>query len=160
MLAAGEDGPLGSLGPEPGDEAFGSLVMEGDSTRQLHSMLRDQHVVAGIGRGYADDALNRARLSPFASLRSLDAEERSRLLAAVRSVLDEALALERTREGGLSDAKLGGRFLVHNRHGEPCPNCKAPLLRVSFESHEIAYCKECQTKGRPLADRRLSRLLR
>ena len=160
VLAAGDDGPLGSLGPEPDSDAFTQLVRTDDSTRQLHTWLRDQHVVAGIGRGWADDALNRAGLSPFAAVRSLDPAARERLLDAVRSVLAEALALERQREGGLSEAKLGGRFAVHNRFGQPCPRCQEPLRRVSFESHEIAYCSTCQTHGKVLADRRLSRLLR
>ncbi len=83
-------------------------------------------MVAGIGRGWGDDILHRARLSPFASLGSLSDEERERLLAATTSVLAEALALERTRTGGLSEAKLGGRFAVHGRFGQPCPD---PWLR-------------------------------
>ncbi len=160
VLEAGDDGPTASLGPEPDSGEFEALVLEGTDNRHLHTMLRDQRVVAGIGRGYADDALNRAKLSPFASLRSLDPPARRRLLDAVRSVLDEALESERARSGGLSEPKLGDRFLVHNRTGQPCPNCGQPLRRVSFESHEIAYCPHCQTGGRVLADRRLSRLLR
>ncbi|HMD45325.1 MAG TPA: DNA-formamidopyrimidine glycosylase family protein [Acidimicrobiales bacterium] len=160
LLAAGDDGPLATLGPDPFDEAFADLLLHDDSTRHLHTLLRDQHFGSGIGRGYADDILNRARLSPFASLRALDTEQRQRLLDAVRSVLTEALEQEKTRTGGLSEARLGDRFLVHNRAGEPCPNCGEPLLRVSFDSHEVVYCKRCQTNGKTLADRRLSRLLR
>ncbi len=160
ILADGDDGPLATLGPEPDDPAFAELLLHGESTRHLHTMLRDQHTVAGIGRGYVDDALNRARLSPFASLNSLDGEERQRLLVTIRAVLAEALEGERRRTGGLSEAKLGGRFAVHNRVGQACPECGAPLLRVSYDAYEIVYCKDCQTKGRPLADRRLSRLLR
>ncbi len=160
VLAPGDDGPLGGLGPEPTDPAFEHLVMTDDSARHLHTWLRDQRTVAGIGRGYADDALNRAGLSPFASLRSLGPEDRRRLVEAVRTVLGEALAEERTRRGGLSEAKLGDRFAVHNRVGQPCPRCRGPLRRVSFESYEIAYCPSCQTGGKVLADRRLSRLLR
>ena len=119
-------------------------------------------MVAGIGRGWGDDILHRARLSPFATLRSLDAEERERLIAATRSVLDEALVLERTRTGGLSEAKLGGRFAVHGKFGTPCPtpDCGEDLRRVSFESYEMTYCANCQTGGKVLADRRLSRLLK
>jgi len=160
VLGPGDDGPLATLGPEPGDEAFAELIRHDDSTRQLHTLLRNQHVVAGIGRGHVDDALNRAGLSPFASLKGLTATQREDLLAAIGSILDEALAKERTRTGALSDAKLGGRFLVHNRTGEPCPRCGEPLHRVSFDSHEVVYCTHCQTKGKVLADRRLSRLLR
>lgn len=160
VLAPGDDGPMADLGPEPSDPAFADLVRHGDSTRRLHTWLRDQHVVAGVGRGHADDALWRARLSPFASLRSLDAEGRDRLLDAVRSVLDEALGQERRRTGALSEAKLGERFVVHRRAGQPCPRCGEPLLRVAYDSYEIDYCRVCQTKGRALADRRMSRLLR
>src|SRR6202042_320461 len=106
------DGPLEGLGPEPDSPAFAELIRTSTSGRRLHTDLRDQHVVAGIGRGWGDDILHRARLSPFATLGSLSAAQREELLAATRSVLDEALALERTRKGGLSEAKLGGRFAV------------------------------------------------
>jgi formamidopyrimidine-DNA glycosylase len=160
VLEQGDDGPLATLGPEPDDPEFERLFMEEDSTRHVHTLLRDQHFVAGVGRGYADDALNRAGLSPFAPLRSLSAEERRRLVDSVRSVLAEALERERTRTGALSEPRLGERFLVHNRVGEPCLHCGDTLRMVSFDSHEVVYCPTCQTKGKVLADRRLSRLLR
>lgn len=160
VLERGEDGPLATLGPEPDDPEFERLFLEGDSTRHVHTLLRDQHFVAGVGRGYADDALNRAGLSPFAALRSLSAAERRRLVESVRSVMAEALERERTRTGALSEARLGERFLVHNRVGEPCLHCGDTLRMVSFDSHEVVYCPTCQTKGKVLADRRLSRLLR
>jgi formamidopyrimidine-DNA glycosylase len=160
VLGAGDDGPLAVLGPEPDDPAFADVLLTDNSTRRIHTVLRDQRTLAGVGRGYADDALNRAGISPFAPLRSLTAAQRSRLVDAVRSVLDEALSEERGRTGGLSEPKLGLRFAVHNRVGHPCPRCGEPLLRVSYESHEIVYCRHCQTGGRTLADRRLSRILR
>jgi formamidopyrimidine-DNA glycosylase len=162
VLAPGDDGPLQGLGPEPGSAAFAELIRTSTSKRRLHSDLRDQKVVSGIGRGWGDDILHRARLSPFASLGSLDAEERERLLEATTAVLDEALALERTRAGGLSEAKLGGRFAVHGRFGQPCPTpgCGDSMRRVSFESYEMTYCASCQTGGKVLADRRMSRLLK
>jgi len=160
VLGPGDDGPLAVLGPEPDDPAFAEAIMTGDSNRHIHTVLRDQRTLAGVGRGYTDDVLNLVGISPFAPLRSLTSDQRSRLVAAVRSVLEAALDQERERTGGLSDPKLGLRFAVHNRVGQPCPRCGEPLLRVSFESHEIVYCKHCQTKGRALADRRLSRLLR
>jgi formamidopyrimidine-DNA glycosylase len=162
VLAAGEEGPLEGLGPEPDSDEFADLIRTSTSARRLHSDLRDQHVVAGIGRGWGDDILHRAHLSPFASLGSLRAEERERLLQSTRSVLAEALALERTRPGGLSEAKLGGRFAVHGRFGQPCPTpgCPEDLRRVSYESYEMAYCAACQTGGKILADRRMSRLLK
>jgi formamidopyrimidine-DNA glycosylase len=160
VLAAGDDGPLAGLGPEPGSPEFAAFIRTSTSGRRLHTDLRDQHVVAGIGRGWGDDILHRARLSPFATLGSLTAAERERLLSATTTVLDEALALERTRSGGLSEAKLGGRFAVHGRFGQPCPACGDEMRRVSYESYEMSYCASCQTGGKVLADRRLSRLLK
>jgi formamidopyrimidine-DNA glycosylase len=160
VLEKGDDGPLATLGPEPDDPEFERLFLEEQSGRHVHTLLRDQHFVSGVGRGYADDALNRARLSPFAPLKSLSVEERQRLVDSVRSVMAEALERERTRTGALSEPRLGERFLVHNRVGEPCLSCGDPLRMVSFESHEVVYCPTCQTKGKVLADRRLSRLLR
>jgi formamidopyrimidine-DNA glycosylase len=162
VLAPDDEGPLQGLGPEAGSEAFVGWVRTGTSTRRLHTDLRDQRVVAGIGRGWGDDILHAARLSPFASLGSLTADERERLIGATSEVLDAALALERQRPGGLSEAKLGGRFAVHGRFGQPCPTpgCADTLRRVSFESYEMTYCATCQTAGKVLADRRMSRLLK
>jgi formamidopyrimidine-DNA glycosylase len=161
MLAPGDEGPLAGLGPEPGSDEFAEFIRTSDSRRHLTTDLRDQHVVSGIGRGWGDDILHRAKLSPFASLHSLSPDQREALLTAATDVLAEALELERTREGGLSEAKLGGRFKVHNRVGEPCPTpCGDTLRRVSFESYEMSYCPTCQTGGKVLADRRLSRLLK
>ena len=161
MLAPGDDGPLSGLGPEPGSDEFAAFIRTSDSRRHLTTDLRDQHVVAGIGRGWGDDILHRAKLSPFASLRSLSPDQREALLTAANEVLAEALELERGRTGGLSESKLGGRFKVHGRFGEPCPTpCGDTLERVSFESYEMAYCPTCQTGGKVLADRRLSKLLK
>jgi len=161
VLAPGDEGPLAGLGPEPGSDEFAAFIRTSDSRRHLTTDLRDQHVVSGIGRGWGDDILHRAKLSPFASLHSLSPAQREALLSAATDVLAEALELERGREGGLSEAKLGGRFKVHGRVGEPCPSpCGDTLRRVSFESYEMAYCPTCQTGGKVLADRRLSRLLK
>ncbi|MGH8987511.1 MAG: DNA-formamidopyrimidine glycosylase family protein [Acidimicrobiales bacterium] len=159
VLAPGDEGPLATLGPEADSETFAGLLRHDRSPRRLYTWLRDQHVVAGIGRGYTDDALHRAQLSPFATVRSLEADARERLLAAIRTVLAEGLEAERGRRGGLSEPRLGGHFSIHGRAGEPCPRCGAVLRRVSFDSYEVAYCT-CQTGGTVLADRRLSRLLR
>jgi formamidopyrimidine-DNA glycosylase len=161
MFAPGDEGPLAGLGPEPGSDEFAEFIRTSESRRHLTTDLRDQHVVAGIGRGWGDDILHRAKLSPFASLRSLSAEQREALLTAATDVLAEALELERGRAGGLSESKLGGRFKVHGRFGEPCPTpCGDTLERVSFESYEMAYCPTCQTGGKVLADRRMSKLLK
>jgi formamidopyrimidine-DNA glycosylase len=159
VLPPGEEGPLDRLGPEPDHEAFAELILRGDDPRRVHTILRDQRTVAGIGRGYSDDVLHRARLSPYATLGSLDGPARRALLEAVRSVLEEALEVERRRRGGLP-TKLGDHFAVHNRYGEPCPRCGQDLRRVSYESHEVTYCPRCQTGGRVLADRRLSRIVK
>ncbi len=159
VLAEGDDGPLARLGPEPLSAKFEEWVLAEPDRRHLHSILRDQRTVAGIGRGYADDILHRARLSPFASLDRLSSAQRSALVDALASVLDEALAVERRRTGGLP-AQLGDRFTVHGRFGHPCPRCGDDLRRVSYEDYEVTYCPACQTGGRVLADRRLSRLVR
>ena len=159
VLAEGDEGPLAKLGPEPDSAAFERLVLGGDDARRVHTILRDQRTVAGIGRGYSDDVLHRARLSPYASLEKLDDRRRRELLEAVRGVLAEALEIERRRTGGLP-TKIGDHFTVHGRYGEPCPACGEDLRRVSYESHEVTYCPNCQTDGKVLADRRLSRLVR
>ena len=159
VLAEGDEGPLEKLGPEPDAPGFEDLVMHGDDTRRVHTILRDQRTVAGIGRGYSDDILHRAKLSPYAVLGALEPGQRRALLDAVGSVLAEALEVERRRTGGLP-TKLGDHFTVHGRYGTPCPVCGDDLRRVSYESHEVTYCPTCQTSGKVLADRRLSRLIR
>lgn len=159
VLHADDDGPLERLGPEPFSQEFADLVESSDDGRRLHTLLRDQRTVAGIGRGFADDILHSAEISPFASMKSLDANERKRLLDAVSRELQRGLAKERERSGGLP-VKMPGRFTIHGRFGDPCPRCGEPLGRVSYESHEIAYCPRCQTGGKLLADRRMSRLLK
>ena len=160
VLAPGDDGPLVKLGPEPDSDEFAELVLHGDDRRRVHTLLRDQRTVSGVGRGYADDALWRAQLSPYASLASLDDDSRARLLDAVRAVMRDGLERERTRTGGLSQPKLGEHFEVHARYGTPCPRCGEILRRVSYESHEVAYCPQCQTGDKVLADRRMSRLVK
>jgi formamidopyrimidine-DNA glycosylase len=159
VLPAGDEGPLAKLGPEPTSKELEELILTGTDNRRVHTILRDQRSVAGIGRGYSDDILHAAKLSPFASLSGLSIEERGRLIDAVRTVLDEALEVERRRSGGLP-TKLGDHFIVHNRSGTPCPRCGEDLRRVSYESHEVTYCPHCQTDGRRLSDRRMDRLIR
>jgi formamidopyrimidine-DNA glycosylase len=159
ILRQDDDGPLAKLGPDPFSEEFESLVLEGSDRRRVHTIFRDQRTVAGIGRGYADDILHRAKLSPYASLAQLTEGQRRTLLESVRDVLEQALDAERRRSGGLP-TKIGDHFAVHGRYGEPCPRCGADLRRVSYESYEVTYCPPCQTGGQILADRRLSRLVR
>jgi formamidopyrimidine-DNA glycosylase len=160
MLAPGDDGPLDRLGPEPDSDAFAALIRDGDDKRRIHTLLRDQHTVAGIGRGYSDDVLWRAKLSPYTTLTALDAEQRDALLRAIGDVLTDGLERERQRTGGLSENKLGEHFEVHGRWGTACPRCGTMLERISYESHEVTYCPACQTGGKTLADRRRSRLLK
>ncbi len=159
VLAPGDDGPLEKLGPEVLSDGFADWVRETDDPRRVHTILRDQRTVSGVGRGYSDDILHRARLSPYASLAKLTPDERETLLRATGEVMDEALAAERARTGGLP-TKIGDHFTVHGKYGEPCPRCGEDLRRVSYESHEVTYCPACQTDGRRLSDRRLDRLIR
>jgi formamidopyrimidine-DNA glycosylase len=159
ILTEGDDGPLAKLGPEVDSDEAAAWLRTSDDGRRVHTILRDQRTIAGIGRGYADDVLHRAMLSPYAILGKLSAQERESLVAAVHEVLAEALELERRRSGGLP-TKIGDHFTVHGRYGEPCPRCGADLRRVSYESHEVTYCPTCQTSGRRLNDRRIDRLVR
>jgi formamidopyrimidine-DNA glycosylase len=146
---------LAYLGPEADSLTAETLapILAADG-RRLHSLLRDQRAIAGIGRAWANEILNVARLSPYALSTQLSDEETGRLATAIRSELDRGLEL---RLGGASNEQV---YRVHDRLGEPCPNCGTPLARVDFEEHTIYYCPECQTGGRVLKDRRLSRLLR
>jgi formamidopyrimidine-DNA glycosylase len=159
VLAEGDDGPLATLGVEPFSDEYAALVLSGTDSRRVHTLLRDQRTVAGIGRGYSDDILHEARISPYAALAGLPETDRRALLAATHDVLTEGLEAERRRKGGLP-TRLGDHFTVHGRHGTPCPRCGADLRRVSYESYEVTYCPACQTDGKVLADRRLSRLVR
>jgi formamidopyrimidine-DNA glycosylase len=159
VLGPDDAGPTAKLGPEPFDAEFERFVRESSERRHVHTMLRDQRTVAGIGRGYSDDILHAAHLSPYASLNSLDADQRGALMAAIKDVLERSLESERAKTGGLP-AKLGDRFAIHNRHGTACPRCGETMQRVWYESHEITYCPSCQTGGKVLADRRMSRLLK
>jgi formamidopyrimidine-DNA glycosylase len=143
------------LGPEADEldaEQLGE-ILRADS-RRLHSLLRDQRAIAGIGRAWANEILHTAQLSPYALTRDLVPEEVERLSEAISSELERGLEL---RERGANDKKA---YRVHNRLGQPCHVCGAPIARVDFEEHTIYYCPDCQTGGRVLKDRRLSRLLR
>jgi formamidopyrimidine-DNA glycosylase len=122
--------------------------------RQLHPLLRDQRAIAGIGRAHANEILHRAGLSPFRSSTELSDEEVERLSAALHEDLERALEL-RLRGKGDRDV-----YRVHGHLGEPCPVCGTPIARVDYEEHTVFYCPACQTGGKTLKDRRLSRLLR
>ena len=146
---------LAHLGPDalglPG-EALRDIL--GRERRQLHPLLRDQRALTGIGRAHANEILWRARLSPFALSTQLGENEFDRLAAAIEDDLTRALDL---REAGKGDPDV---YLIHNRLSEPCAVCATTIRRVDFEEHTIYYCPTCQTGGRELKDRRLSRLLK
>ena len=146
---------LAHLGPEAlgvGVERLGEILSS--DSRRLHSFLRDQRALAGIGRAWANEILQRARLSPFALSTELSREEVERLSAAIDEELARGLEL---RERGAKDATV---YRIHKHLGEPCPDSGTPIARVDYEEHTIYYCPQCQTGGRVLKDRRLSRLLR
>jgi formamidopyrimidine-DNA glycosylase len=154
-----EDSALATLGPEawPDPPELESLL---DAPRPLHTLLRDQHTIAGIGRSWVDEILWSAQLSPFKRASDLDDDERARLCEAIVQSLGEAIAhYEQVIELPIPD-KLPMPLRVHRHEGEPCPRCAATLRAVHFEDYVIAYCPACQTDGRVLKDRRLSRLLR
>jgi formamidopyrimidine-DNA glycosylase len=146
---------LAHLGPEAlglGAERL-SEILAGES-RRLHSLLRDQRLISGIGRAWANEILHRAQLSPFALSRELERRHVERLASAIDDELERGLEL---RERGANDART---YRVHDKLGQPCYVCGTPIARVDFEEHTVYYCSQCQTGGRVLKDRRLSRLLR
>jgi formamidopyrimidine-DNA glycosylase len=156
---AESDESVATLGPEawPDTPPLDELL---DAPRPLHTLLRDQRVIAGIGRSWADEVLHTARLSPFKRGSDLSADEAETLRAAIAEVLGRAVDhYERTVELPITD-KLPMPLTVHRHEGEPCPRCQRTLERVFYEDYVIAYCPACQTDGRVLKDRRLSRLLK
>ncbi len=131
-----------------------------DAPRPLHTLLRDQRTIAGIGRSWVDEILWEARLSPYKRGADLEGDEPERLRAAIVGTLGAAIDhYERVVELPIPD-KLPMPLRVHRHEGEPCPRCQTTLRAVHFEDYVIAYCPACQTDGRVLKDRRLSRLLK
>jgi formamidopyrimidine-DNA glycosylase len=154
-----QDEALAGLGPEawPSPPPLRELL---DAPRPLHAALRDQHVIAGIGRSWADEILWEARLSPFKRGSDLDEQELEHLREAIIGCLGTAIDhYEHTLTLPIPD-KLPMPLRIHRHEGDPCPRCGTTLLAVHFEDYVIAYCPSCQTEGRPLKDRRLSRLLK
>lgn len=144
--------------PDPGDGARLKALL--DAPRPLHTLLRDQHVIAGIGRSWVDEILWQAKLSPYKRGADLDDGEVERLRDAIVEILGGAIAhYEQVIELPIPD-KLPMPLRIHRHEGEPCPRCATTLEAVHFEDYVIAYCPACQTDGRVLKDRRLSRLLR
>ncbi len=143
------------LGPDAlglGAERLGEILRR--ESRRLHPLLRDQRALAGIGRAWSNEILHQAKLSPYALSTDLDDAEVERLAAAIDEELARGLAL---RERGAGDERT---YRIHDKLGQPCDIDGTPIARVDFEEHTIYYCPTCQTGGRVLKDRRLSRLLR
>jgi len=146
---------LAHLGPEAlglGADRLAEICAA--ESRRLHSLLRDQKLIAGIGRAWANEILHEAKLSPYALAPDLSREDVERLASAIDTELARGLGL---REQGAKDDKT---YRVHKKLGAPCDVCATPIAQVDFEEHTIFYCPQCQTGGRVLKDGRLSRLLR
>jgi formamidopyrimidine-DNA glycosylase len=154
---------IARLGPDPLDpsftrDAFASLLA--DRRMQIKGLLRDQGLIAGIGNAYSDEILHVAKMSPYAPAGNLDDAEIDRLYEAMQGTLRDAIAVASGKPPAqLKDAKRAG-FRVHARRGEACPVCGDTVRSVFFADRSLEYCPTCQTGGKILADRRLSRLLR
>lgn len=152
---------IASLGPDPLEISradFAGLLA--GSRSQVKGLLRDQSVLAGVGNAYSDEVLHAAKLSPYAAAGKLDDEAVDRLYDALRDILTEAIAAASGKPAkDLKDAKRAG-MRVHGRTGEKCPVCGDVVREVSFADRSMQYCATCQTGGKPLADRRMSRLLK
>ena len=157
-----EDDALSTLGPEAWPDPGGAARLKEllDAPRPLHTLLRDQRTIAGIGRSWVDEILWQAKLSPYKRGADLDEREAEALREAIVATLGGAIShYEQAVSLPIPD-KLPLPLQVHRHEGEPCPRCGTTLRAVHFEDYVIAYCPECQTEGRVLKDRRLSRLLR
>ncbi|MFJ9107583.1 Fpg/Nei family DNA glycosylase [Streptomyces sp. NPDC102283] len=154
---------IARLGPDPLADAFDrdafAALLAGER-RQIKGALRDQSLIAGIGNAYSDEILHVAKMSPFKRTADLDENDVTRLYTALRTTLQDAVA----RSGGVEAGKLKAEkktgMRVHGRTGEACPVCGDTILEVSFSDSSLQYCPTCQTGGRPLADRRLSKFLK
>lgn len=154
---------IARLGPDPLDPSFDAAVLAQrlrEHGGQLKGALTTQSAIAGVGNAYSDEALHVAKLSPFKAADKLSDDEAARLHAALRQVLVDAV--ERSKDvpaAGLKSEKKSG-MRVHGRTGQACPECGDTVREVSFATKSLQYCPTCQTGGKPLADRRLSRLLK
>jgi formamidopyrimidine-DNA glycosylase len=150
---------LATLGPDawPDPPPLEDLL---DAPRPLYALLRDQRVIAGIGRSWVDEILHAAKLSPFKRGSELDAQEADRLRAATIGRLADAIAYYEEHMGLPIPDKLPMPLTIHRRNGEPCPRCGDRLEAVFYEDYVMSYCPTCQTDGKLLKDRRLSRLLK
>jgi formamidopyrimidine-DNA glycosylase len=154
---------IASLGPDPLDPAFTpavlAAILAGRKT-QIKGVLRDQSVIAGIGNAYSDEVLHAARMSPFRLAASLTPDEAAGLHAVIVDTLRDAIARSAGLAAGDLKAEKKAGLRVHGRAGQPCPECGDTVREVSFADSALQYCPACQTGGKPLADRRMSRLLK
>lgn len=154
---------IARLGPDPLADEFDVTRFAGllaGERRQIKGALRDQGLIAGIGNAYSDEILHAARMSPFRLTSSLRPEEIRHLHEALRTTLTEAVERSRGLAAGRLKAEKKSGLRVHGRTGEPCPACGDTVREVSFSDSSLQYCPTCQMGGKPLADRRLSRLLK
>ncbi|MEU3503357.1 DNA-formamidopyrimidine glycosylase family protein [Streptomyces hundungensis] len=154
---------IARLGPDPlapdfGRDAFAALLA--GERRQLKGALRDQSLIAGIGNAYSDEILHAARMSPFKPVAHLTDEETTALYEAMRTTLAEAVERSHGLAAGRLKAEKKSGLRVHGRTGQPCPVCGDTVREVSFADSSLQYCATCQTGGKILADRRLSKLIK
>ncbi|WP_256106623.1 Fpg/Nei family DNA glycosylase [Streptomyces sp. ODS05-4] len=151
------------LGPDPLTDAFTrdafATLLAGER-RRLKGALRDQSLIAGIGNAYSDEILHTARMSPFKPVQNLTEAETTALYEALRGTLADAVARSRGVAAGRLKAEKKSGLKVHGRTGEACPVCGDTIREVSYRDSSLQYCPTCQTGGKPLADRRMSRLLK
>ncbi|WP_046494794.1 Fpg/Nei family DNA glycosylase [Streptomyces odonnellii] len=154
---------IASLGPDPLDGSFDraafARLLAGER-RQIKGALRDQRLIAGIGNAYSDEILHAAKMSPFKPVKNLSEDEITLLYEALRTTLREAVERSRGVAAGRLKAEKKTGLRVHGRAGEACPVCGDTIREVSFSDSSLQYCPTCQTGGKPLADRRMSRLLK
>lgn len=154
---------IASLGPDPLAASFTADVLAGllaGRRTQIKGVLRDQKIIAGIGNAYSDEVLHAAKMSPFRLASSLTRDEVVSLHAAMTGALQDAVARSAGLAAGELKAEKKAGLRVHGRAGQPCPVCGDTVREVSFADSALQYCPTCQTGGKPLADRRMSRLLK
>ncbi len=154
---------VAALGPDPMADSFTAGALAGmlaGRRTQIKGVLRDQKIIAGIGNAYSDEVLHAARMSPFKLASSFTEDEVKDLHAAITATLRDAVERSAGLAAGDLTAEKKSGLRVHGRAGEPCPVCGDTVREVSFADSALQYCPTCQTGGKPLADRRMSRLLR
>ncbi|MEU4025829.1 Fpg/Nei family DNA glycosylase [Streptomyces anulatus] len=154
---------IATLGPDPLADTFDrdtfAALLAGER-RQIKGALRDQSLIAGIGNAYSDEILHVAKMSPFKRTADLTEDDVTRLYTALRTTLRDAVDRSSGVEAGKLKAEKKTGMRVHGRTGEACPVCGDTILEVSFSDSSLQYCPTCQTGGKPLADRRLSKFLK